>query len=109
MTKIEAIVGPGRLEAVREALTHAWITGLTVTEVQGLPAGPAARYRGVDQGAGPAPLLRVEVVVPAPLVPRLLHGLGQALRGLPDDGLVSALPVVEAVRVRTGERGEDAL
>lgn len=107
--KIEAIVGPARLEAVKAALGCDWIAGLTVTEVSGLAAGEPAWYRGAAVPPGPAPRLRVEAVVPAPLVPRLLHALERALRGGPADELVAVAPVVEALRIRTGERGEGAL
>jgi nitrogen regulatory protein P-II 1 len=108
--KIELVVGPSRLEAVQQALAHPWIAGLTVTEVKG-PAGAAVeRYRGAARPAALVSLLRVEVVAPAPLLPRLLDDLARALRGgHGDDGLLVVEPVVEAVRVRTGERGEGAL
>jgi nitrogen regulatory protein P-II 1 len=108
--KIEAVIGPSSLEAVQKALTHGWVTGLTVTEVKG-HAGPALeRYRGAETPAPLAPLLRVEVVVPSPLVPRLVHELTQALRsGRAGDELLVVEPIVEAFRVRTGERGEAAL
>lgn len=107
--KIEAIVGPGRLEAVKEALTCAWVAGLTVTEVAGLEVGQPGCFRGAGGAPGPAPLLRVEAVAPTPLVPRLLHELVRALRGGPEEELVAVAPVVEALRIRTGERGEGAL
>lgn len=110
MVKLEAVVGPSRLEEVRRALDHAWIAGLTVTELEGDAGRPPRRYRGVAHPAELAPLLRIEVVVPAPLLPRLLHDLTRALRtGRPDDGVLVVLPVDEALRVRTGERGEGAL
>lgn len=108
--KIEALVGPSRLEAVQRALGHEWISGLTVTEVGGLGGPPSERYRGAPVPAAPTPLLRIEAVVPAPLVPRLLHDLERALRGeRAGDDLVVVGPVDEALRVRTGERGEGAL
>ncbi len=110
MTRIEAVIAPGRLEAVQRALEHPWIGGLTVTEVKGAAGAPAARYRGVAAPPVLSPLLRVEVVVPSHLVPRLLHDLMVALRaGRPGDDLLVAAPVDEAVRLRTGERGEGAL
>jgi nitrogen regulatory protein P-II 1 len=108
--KIEAIVGPSRLEAVQRALGHQWISGLTVTELKGLAGGAVARYRGAVLPAEFTPLLRIEAVVPAPLVPRLLYELSRALQsGRPGDDLLVVGPVDEAVRVRTGERGEGAL
>jgi nitrogen regulatory protein P-II 1 len=108
--KIEAIVGPSRLEAVQRALGHHWISGLTVTEVKGQASGAVERYRGTALPPVLAPLLRIEAVVPEPLVPRLLHELTRALRSeRPGDDLLVVGPVDEAIRVRTGERGEGAL
>jgi len=107
--KIEAVIGPARLDTVLGALDCDWVAGLTVTEVSGLGAGEVAWYRGAPCPPGPAPRLRVEAVVPTPLVPRLLHALERALRGGPADELVAVAPVVEALRIRTGERGEGAL
>ena len=109
MVKIEAIVGPSRLEAVQRAL-NGWVDGLTVTEVKGRSGPATERYRGAERPADLVPLLRIEVVVPSPLVPRLLHDLTQALRtGRAGDDLLTVQPVLEALRVRTGERGEGAL
>jgi nitrogen regulatory protein P-II 1 len=109
--KIEAIVGPSRLEEVKRVLAHQWIAGLTVTEVKGSSGGGLVeRYRGVERQAELTPLLRIEIVVPAPLLPRLLHDLTRWLRtGREDDGMLIVGPVDEAIRVRTGERGEGAL
>lgn len=108
--KIEAIVGPSRLEAVQRALGHPWISGLTVTEVKGQAGGAVERYRGAARPPALTPLLRIEAVVPGPLVPRLLHELTHALRsGRPGDERLVVAPVDEAIRVRTGEHGEGAL
>jgi nitrogen regulatory protein PII len=110
MMKIEAVVGPSRLEAVLQALTHQWVDGLTVTEVKGQAGLAMERYRGAERPAAVCPLLRIEVVVPSPLVPWLLHELTRALRtGRVGDELLVVEPIVEAFRVRTGERGEAAL
>jgi nitrogen regulatory protein P-II 1 len=112
MTKIEVLVRPSRLDALKQALDHAWIAGLTVSEVKGCrPEGAGtAVFRGGEYRLDLEPRLKVELVVPAPLVPRVLHDLQRSLRtGKPGDGKVFVTPVLEAVRVRTGERGEDAL
>lgn len=110
MTKIEAVVGPGRLDDVQRLFSHDWVGGLTVTEVKGLAGGPPARYRGALVAPGLVPLLRIELVVPTPMVPRLLHDLAHWLRtGRGDDGFLQAGPVEGVVRIRTGERGEGAL
>jgi nitrogen regulatory protein P-II 1 len=113
--RIVAIVAPERLDDVRRALSHAWISGLTVGEVHALggeggPPEPGRAGEGGGAGDGLRARLRVEVVVPDPLVPRLLHDLERHVRtGRAGDGTLLVAPVVEAVRIRTGERGEDAL
>jgi nitrogen regulatory protein P-II 1 len=112
MTKLEAIVRPSTLDEVRRALDHAWITGITVSEVKGhgRQEGHTELYRGVEYQIDTNPKLKIEIVVPDPLVPRILHDLEQALRtGSIGDGKVFVVRIDEAVRVRTGERGEDAL
>jgi nitrogen regulatory protein P-II 1 len=110
--KIEADIRPCDLDGVKRALSSAWITGLSVTEVKGY--GPAQAHAEVFRGAGYAvdvvPGIRIEVVVPDPLVPRVVHDLERCLRsGRTGDGRILVDPVDEAVRVRTGERGEGAL
>jgi nitrogen regulatory protein P-II 1 len=112
MTNIEAIVRPSNLDEVKRTLDHAWIAGMTVSEVKGhgRQKGHAEVYRGAEYQIDLNPKLKIEIVVPTPLVPRVLHDLEKALRtGRIGDGKVFVIPVDEAVRVRTGERGEDAL
>jgi nitrogen regulatory protein P-II 1 len=112
LTKIEAVVRPSALESVRKALRHAWIAGMTVSEVKGhgRQKGHIEIYRGAEYRIDLLPKLKIEVVVPDPLVPRILHELERALRtGKIGDGKLFASHVDEAVRVRTGERGESAL
>jgi nitrogen regulatory protein PII len=85
---------------------------MTVTEVKSYAreAGPRTIYRGAVSDPGMTPMLRVEIVVPDGMAPRLLHDLERSLRaGDLGDGRLHALHVDEAVRVRTGERGEEAL
>ncbi|HET8541095.1 MAG TPA: P-II family nitrogen regulator [Anaeromyxobacter sp.] len=112
MTKIEAIVRPSKLEDVRRALDSAWIAGITVSEVKGYgrQKGHTEIYRGAEYQIDMNPKLKVELVVPDPLVPRVLHDVERALRtGKIGDGKVFVTRLDEAVRIRTGERGEDAL
>ena len=111
MTRIEAIVRPSALDAVKEALDHTWVAGITLTEVKGAGAsGRTEVVRGTAFDVDMQPKLKVEVVVPDPLVPRLVDALERALRsGRRGDGKVFVTPVLEVVRVRTGDRGEDAL
>ncbi len=112
MTKLEVFIRPHDLEKVQELLGHAWIAGLTVSEVKGhgRQKGHVEHYRGAEYKVDLVPKLKVEIVVPTPLVPRIVHDLQQKLRsGKIGDGKLLASPVDEAIRVRTGERGEGAL
>jgi nitrogen regulatory protein P-II 1 len=112
MKKIEAIIRPSKLDDVKAVLSHAWIAGLTVSEVKGFgrQKGHTEIYRGAEYVIDVVPKLKVEIVVPDPLVPRVLHDLERTLRtGKIGDGKIFVTPVDEAVRVRTGERGESAL
>lgn len=112
MTKIEAIVRPWKLDEVKKALDHAWIAGITVGEVKGhgRQHGHDGTYRGAEYAIDLTPKLKIELVVPEPLVPRVLHDLERSLRsGKIGDGKVFVARIDEAVRIRTGERGEDAL
>lgn len=112
MTKIEAIVRPSALEDLRELLSHPWIAGLTISEVKGIgrQRGHVEIYRGAEYVVELRPKLRLELVVPTPLAPRVCEDLARLLRtGRIGDGKVFLAPVDEAVRIRTGERGEGAL
>ncbi len=112
MTRIEAIIQPSRLETLKNALAAWGVTGLTVTEVKGFgrQKGHGEVYRGSEYAIDFRPKLKVEVVVPSTLVPRLLDVIQRAVStGRIGDGKVFLVPVEEAVRVRTGERGDGIL
>jgi nitrogen regulatory protein P-II 1 len=113
VTRIEAIIPPSKLDALRATLAGTpWGTGLTVSEVKGYgrSRGHGALHRGAEYVVEFVPKLRVELVVPDPLVPRLLHDIERTVRtGRIGDGKIFVTRIVEAVRVRTGERGEEAL
>jgi len=113
VTRIEAIIRPSKLDALRAAIAgHPWVSGLTITEVKGFgrSRGHEALYRGGEYTIDFRPKLKVELVVPDPVVPRILHELESSMRtGRIGDGKIFVSPVLEAVRVRTGERGEEAL
>lgn len=112
MKKIEAIIRPSLLDDALSALAHVWIAGLSVDEVEGYgrQRGHVEIYRGAEYVIEMVPKLRLEVVVPDPLVPRVLHDLERAVRtGRIGDGKIFVSPVDEVIRVRTGERGEAAL
>ncbi len=112
MTRIEAIIQPWALEEVKRILAHEWVAGMTMAEVKGYgrQRGHGLVYRGGEYGSEMRPKLRVEIVVPTPLVPRLVDDLCRFLRkGEIGDGKLFVYPVDEVIRIRTGERGEGAL
>jgi len=112
LTRIEAIIQPSRLETLKNALASWGVTGLTVTEVRGYgrQKGHGEVYRGAEYSIDFRPKLKVEVVVRSSLVPRLLDVIQKSVgTGRIGDGKVFVSPVEEAIRVRTGERGDDVL
>src|SRR5437899_1679261 len=112
MKKIEAIVKPFKLDEVREALSEVGVTGLTVTEVKGFgrQKGHTELYRGAEYVIDFLPKVKVEVVVRDELVGRVMEAIEKAAKtGRIGDGKIFVTPVEEAVRIRTGERGEDAI
>lgn len=112
MKKIEAIVKPFKLEEVKEALTGVGIKGITVTEVKGFgrQKGHTEIYRGAEYVVDFLPKVKIEVVVEAELVPRVVEAIMDAARtGKIGDGKIFVLPVEEVIRIRTGERGVNAL
>ena len=112
MKRIEAIIRPSQLEEVKQALAHEWIAGLTVSEVEGYgrQRGHTELYRGAEYVIDMVPKLKVEIVIPDPLVPRILEDLMRWTKtGKIGDGKIFVTAIDEAVRIRTGERGEDAL
>jgi nitrogen regulatory protein P-II 1 len=112
VTKIEAVIQPSRLETLKNAFAAWGVEGLTVTEVKGFgrQKGHVEVYRGSEYDIDFRPKLKVEVVVPTSLVPRLLDVLQRSVgTGRIGDGKVFVVSVDQAIRVRTGERGEGAL
>ena len=112
MKKIEAIIKPFKLDDVKEALTEIGVIGMTVMEVRGFgrQKGHTELYRGSEYTIDFLPKVKVEVVVPDELVDKVVSTIVAAAKtGSIGDGKVFVLPVEEAVRIRTGERGEDAI
>ena len=112
MKKIEAIIKPFKLEAVKEALTDLGIAGLTVSEVRGFgrQKGHKEIYRGAEYTIDFVPKVKIELVVDDSLLRRAVEAIVAAARtGQIGDGKVFIVPVEEAVRIRTGERAEAAL
>jgi nitrogen regulatory protein P-II 1 len=110
--KIEAIIKPFRLDEVKSALHAVGVSGLTVTEVKGFgrQKGHAELYRGAEYVVEFLPKVKIEIAVPAALVGRVIEAIELAARtDKIGDGKIFVLPLEEVVRIRTGERGEDAL
>ena len=112
MKLITAIVKPFTLDEVKSALEEAGIFGLTVSEVQGYGRqhGHTEVYRGAEYAVDFVPKVRVEVVVDDALVEKVVDSIVRSARtGKIGDGKVWVTPVETIVRVRTGERGTDAI
>jgi nitrogen regulatory protein P-II 1 len=112
MKKIEAIIKPFKLDDVKDALTSAGILGMTVSEVRGFgrQKGHTELYRGSEYTVDFLPKMKVEVIVPDEQASRVVALItGAAKTGSIGDGKVFVSPIEDAVRIRTGEHGENAL
>jgi nitrogen regulatory protein P-II 1 len=110
MKKIEAIIKPYKLEEVRDRLREAGVTGMTVYEVKGFgrTGGKSEVYRGSAYVVDFVPKIRVEIVVPDAMVADIVSTLVTAAKtGKIGDGKVFVTAVEEAVRIRTGEGGDE--
>jgi len=112
MKKIEAIVKPFKLDEVKDALHEIGLQGMTVTEAKGFgrQKGHTELYRGAEYVVDFLPKVKIEVVVVDSLVERAIEAIQQAARtGRIGDGKIFVTPVEEALRIRTGEKGADAV
>ncbi len=112
MKKIEAIIKPFKLDEVKEALHQIGIEGMTVTEVKGFgrQKGHTELYRGAEYVVDFLPKVKVEVVVSAELADKAVQVIVEAANtGRIGDGKIFVLDVAESIRIRTGERGADAV
>ena len=112
MKIVTAIIKPFKLDEVRDALTTIGVHGLTVTEVKGYgrQKGHTEIYRGAEYAVSFLPKLKIEVAVPAQLADKAIEAITTAARtGQIGDGKIFVSPIEKAVRIRTGERDEDAL
>jgi nitrogen regulatory protein PII len=112
MKFIVAIIQPHKLEPVREALAEVGVQGLTVSEVRGFGRQKGHReiYRGAEYMVGYVPKVKLEIAVPDDRAEAVVETIGSAARtGTIGDGKIFVLELPSALRVRTGERGEDAL
>ncbi|HET9683827.1 MAG: P-II family nitrogen regulator [Deltaproteobacteria bacterium] len=112
MKLVKAVIKPFKIDAVKEALSEVGTTGLTLTEVKGMgrQKGHTELYRGAEYTVDLLPKIKLEIVVADELVGRVVEAIMSAARtGSVGDGKIFILPVEEAIRVRTGERGETAV
>ncbi|MDN5348127.1 MAG: nitrogen regulatory protein 1 [Clostridia bacterium] len=112
MKKIEAIIRPSRLEEVKEALGKFGIHGMTVTHVTGcgLQKGKTEVYRGSQYTIDLLPKVKIEIIIRDSSLEEVVEViLNHARTGHIGDGKIFIYPVEEAIRIRTGERGEEAI
>ncbi|MFC7050536.1 P-II family nitrogen regulator [Emcibacter nanhaiensis] len=112
MKKIEAIIKPFKLDEVKEALHEVGLTGITVTEAKGFgrQKGHTELYRGAEYVVDFLPKVKIEIVLSDDLLDQALEAIQQAAKtGRIGDGKIFVSSVEEAIRIRTGETGDDAV
>ena len=112
MKKIEAIIKPFKLDEVREALSELGIMGLTATEVKGFgrQKGHTELYRGAEYVVDFLPKVKLDIVVADEMVDKVIDSITKtAHTGKIGDGKIFVMNVEDAIRIRTGERGDDAV
>ena len=112
MKKIEAIIKPFKLDDVKDALHDAGVSGLTVSEVKGFgrQKGHTELYRGAEYVVDFIPKVKIEVVVEDDQAERVVEAIETAAKtGRIGDGKIFVMPIEQAVRIRTGDRGDDAI
>ena len=112
MKMVTAIIKPFKLDDVREALSEIGVQGITVTEVKGFgrQKGHTELYRGAEYVVDFLPKVKIEAVVKDDLVDQVIEGISKAANsGKIGDGKIFVAAIEQAVRIRTGESGEEAL
>ena len=112
MKKIEAIIKPFKLDEVKDALNEIGIQGMTVTEVKGFgrQKGHTELYRGAEYVVDFIPKIKIEIVTSDGLASKVVSTIEKVAKtGKIGDGKIFVSPVDEAIRIRTGERGETAV
>ena len=112
MKKIEAIIKPFKLEEVKESLQTIGVQGITVSEVKGFgrQKGHTELYRGAEYVVDFLPKIKIEVVLPDDQVEKAVEAIiTTAKTGRIGDGKIFIIPLDDAIRIRTGEKGEDAI
>ena len=112
MKKIEAIIKPFKLDEVKEALQEVGVQGITVTEAKGFgrQKGHTELYRGAEYVVDFLPKVKIEIVLEEALVERAIEAIQRAAQtGRIGDGKIFVSTIDEVIRIRTGERGADAI
>ena len=112
MVKIETIIKPFKLDEVKEGLQKIGVTGMTVSEVKGFgrQKGHKEIYRGAEYMVDFVPKVKIDTIVDESIAEKVVNMiLETAGTGKIGDGKIFILPVTEVIRIRTGERGKDAL
>ncbi len=112
MKKIEAIIKPFKLDDVTDALQEAGVTGITVTETKGFgrQKGHTELYRGAEYVVDFLPKIKIEVVIDDPMLDKVIEAILTAAKtGRIGDGKIFISEVAEAIRIRTGETGKEAI
>ncbi|MGH7896964.1 MAG: P-II family nitrogen regulator [Candidatus Binatia bacterium] len=112
MKKVEAIIKPFKLDEVKEALSSIGVQGITVSEVKGFgrQKGHTELYRGAEYVVDFLPKVKLDIIVSDELVSQVVDTIQRAAKtGRIGDGKIFVLPIEDVVRIRTGERGGDAI
>jgi nitrogen regulatory protein P-II 1 len=112
MKQVEAIIKPFKLDEVKESLNSIGVQGLTVSEVKGFgrQRGHTEVYRGAEYAVDFLPKVKLQVIVKDEMVAPVVEAISKAAKtGRIGDGKIFVLPIDEVVRIRTGERGPDAI
>jgi nitrogen regulatory protein P-II 1 len=112
MKKVEAIIKPFKLDEVKNALTKIGVQGMTVTEVKGFgrQKGHTEVYRGAEYKIDFLPKIKIELITSEEILTQVIETIERAAKtGKIGDGKIFISPVEEVIRIRTGERGRDAI
>ncbi|MCK7491385.1 MAG: P-II family nitrogen regulator [Comamonadaceae bacterium] len=112
MKKLEAIIKPSKLDDVNDALSRIGIQGMTITEVKGFgrQKGHSELYRGAEYVVDFIPKIKIDIVLPDNMVEQAVATITKhAWTGKIGDGKIFISPIEDAVRIRTGQRGEEAI
>ena len=112
MNKIEAIIKPFKLDALKEAMSELGVQGMTVTEVKGFgrQKGHKEVYRGAEYVVDFIPKVKIEIVVDEDMVDKVVEAVMKSVKtGKIGDGKIFVLPVDSVYRIRTGETGKEAI